>query len=334
MFKDRKLILLLRYQGYNYNHDAWDYATNVLRKYLESHDPTLRFRSPLGFGPSPGPRLPLGLHPSSDDVKALRQQTPERSTTYSIKFRTSRTYLEGFLPSCYKFTGPATAVSASIVCSTLDGMTWLGGGEYSHCGLYIHGVEYTKRDGSNIFGTYLPVLFEDLTDPIVTGRSELGMPKLFANIAVHERDGSCSIGLSWRGTEFMKLDIQDLVKEEATANGVEHAEPQRGPGPPPQPQDQGLLLYRYVPAVGEPGKVDAEYPVFFPKSAPAPGVEPPQSWVTKTASMDFNACDWQSLPTLHYIAKGLADIPVYGIEEARLTKSVGVPDISTAGRIE
>jgi len=324
------------YQIYNFCHDAWDNANNVLNKHLQSKDAALRYRSPLSFGPSPGPRLPLGLHPSHPTIQSLRKSKPESFSTYSIRFKSSRTYLQTLLPPGFGFTSPGTLAYASIVCSTLDGMTWLGGGGYSHCGLYIHGIDYTKRDGSKMYGTFLPILFENLTDPIVTGRAELGMPKLFADIDVRQQGGgeSCSITLSWRGAEFGHFEISGLDKEQPAVNGVEQAEPQRGPGPPPPPPEQGMFLYRYVPAVGEPGKADTEYPVFVPKPEPASGTPAPETLATKTASVKFQAKDWQLLPTLHNIAKGLAEVPVYGIEEAKLVKGFGVEDISGARRIE
>ncbi|KAI7360816.1 hypothetical protein KC336_g21922, partial [Hortaea werneckii] len=122
--------------------------------------------------------------------------------------------------------------------------------------------------------------------------------------------------------------------ESPVVNGTAHAEPHRGPGPPPPPPEQGLFVYRYVPAVGEPGKADAEYPVFVPKVDSQPGSAAPESLKSTKARLQFSACDWQSLPTLHHIAKDLAEIPIYGIEEAKFTKGYGVDDVSGAWRID
>lgn len=86
-----------------------------------------------------------------------------------------------------------------------------------------------------------------------------------------------------------------------------------------------------MPAVGQPGKVDAEYAVFVPN--PKPGSEP-EILTTATATAKFEARDWQSLPTIHNVAKGLADLPIYGIEEAKVVRTQGVSDVSAAERIE
>ncbi|KAI7345372.1 FAD/NAD(P)-binding domain-containing protein [Hortaea werneckii] len=332
-----KKLDMHEYQAYNFCHDAWDYTNAALKDHLVSKDKIVRFRSPLSFGPSPGPRRPIGLDPSHSAIQSLQKSNPEAFTTYSVRFQTSRTYLQNMLPPGFDFATPGTKVYASICCTTLDNMAWLGGKGYNHCGLYIHGVSYTKRDGSKLHGTYLPVLFENLTDPIITGRSELGMPKLFAyiNVAPGSNESSCNISLSWRGAEFGNIEIASLAEDDSPmVSGTAHAEPQRGPGPPPPPPEQGLFVYRYVPAVGEPGKADAEYPVFVPKADPQPGSAAPQSLKSTKARLQFSACDWQSLPTLHHIARDLAEIPIYGIEEAKLTKGYGVDDVSGARRIE
>jgi hypothetical protein len=325
-----KKLDMMEYQKYNFGHDAHDFATNKLRQLLVSQDPTARFRSPFGFGPSPGPRRPLGLSPSHGDVQSLRQAKPETSETISVRFKTSRTYLENLLPPGFAFTSPGTLASASISCSTLDGMTWLGGGGYSHCGLYVHGVNYTKRDGSKIFGTYLAVLFENLADPIITGRDELGMPKLFCDISAQVQGNEASIALSWRGAQFGEIKVSGLsTPQPPPAASAEPA--QRMPGPPPPPPEQGQFAYRYVPAVGQPGKTDAEYAVFIPN--PKLATEPETS-TTATASVKFDARDWQSLPTVHNVAKGLAELPIYGVEEAKVVRAQGVSDVSAAERIE
>jgi hypothetical protein len=328
-----KKLDMMEYQKYNFGHDAHDFATNKLRQTLDSQDPTTRFRSPFGFGPSPGPRRPLGLKSSDSEIQSLRQSKPETYETISIRFKSSRTYLENLLPAGFAFTSPGTLAYASMSCTTLDGMTWLAGGGYSHCGLYIHGVNYTKRDGSKIFGTFLAVLFENLADPIITGREELGMPKLFCDIVARVEGDAASISLAWRGAQFGEIKVSGLSTPPLPP--ATNGEPaQRMPGPPPPPPEQGQFAHRYVPTVGQPGKVDADYAVFIPNPKPVSDDAKPQTLTTATASASFEARDWQSLPTIHHVAKGLAEMPIYGVEEAKVVKGQGVSDVGAAERIE
>ena len=219
-------------------------------------------------------------------------------------------------------------------------MVWLGDGGYEHCGLYIHGVQYVKRDGSKVRGTFLPMLFENLTDPIVTGREELGAPKWGANINISESEGSKKVSLAWRGIVFGELDFVSLGPIEAEARVM----------PKPAPDD-GMLMYRYVPAVGEPGKADAEYAVFDPY---VPGGKPAAATITqnghveeagskaskgskmvaKKASVKFQPRSWKELPTIHHIAQGLAEVPVYEVLEATVEEVPMVGDVRGARRIE
>lgn len=331
-----KKLDMMEYQKYNFGHDAWDFATNKLQTHLSSEDPAARFRTPFGFGDAPGPRRPLGLPSSHEDILRLRAAKSETSETISVRFKTSRTYLENLLPPGFIFTSPGTLASASISCTTLDGMTWLGGGGYSHCGLYIHGVEYTQRDGGKLYGTYLAVLFENLADPIITGRDELGMPKLFCDIGASVQGDKALVSLAWRGAQFAQIDIDSLAKPEPPAtNGISAPTPaQRAPGPPLPPPEQGQFAYRYVPAVGQPGKTDAEYAVFIPKPEPVAGSPESETLVSANATVKFEERDWKALPTLHNVARGLAEVPVYAVEEAKVVRVVGVSDVGSARRIE
>jgi hypothetical protein len=55
--------------------------------------------------------------------------------------------------------------------------------EYNSFGLWIHEVQYTKKDGAKVRGTYLPVLFTNRESGI-----ETGMPNLLCDIKVRNRD--------------------------------------------------------------------------------------------------------------------------------------------------
>lgn len=192
----------------------------------------------------------------------------------------------------------------------------------------------------------MPILFENLTDPIVTGRSELGMPKLFADIDVRNNGSSCNIAVGWRGAVFGRFELGGIseAKQEGDTHGTNGETAGGGegiPAPPPPPPEEGLFVHRYVPAVGEPGKVDADYIVFKPnqtdasKSAQGGVVTEEKKWKAATANVGFEARDWVDLPTLHNVAKALSEVPVFGIEEAGVKRVVGhVEDLRDARRLD
>ena len=164
-----------RFTAYNFGHDEWDYSTQMLRKHQWETQKGLFWRMPTSFGPMPGPRQDFHGRPHNGSNATFK--------TASIKIKSSRTVLENLFPNDkLRFASPDTVAHATFAATQLDNLEWLGGRGYSHFGLYIHGVQYTKDNGETVTGTYLPLLFENLTDPILSGREELGFPKLFAEL--------------------------------------------------------------------------------------------------------------------------------------------------------
>jgi len=313
----------MKYTAYNFGHDEFHNSANIFKRWKWAKNDKMYWRMPIAFGPFPGPRI------DAYGRRRLADGPTRRFTTTSIKFKTSRTFLEGLMPtSQFSFATTDTVVQASYSITRLDKMAWLGGQGYTHMGLYVHGVKYTKKDGTSIMGTYLPILFESLTDPIVSGREELGMPKLLADIEMHNRSKSCLVSASWRGATFGNLALLDLKEDDpATEHGTIGGE-----------ADYGILVYRYIPAVGEPGKSDAEYACVVPheEDAKVQKSTVEKVWRAKpeNVTMDMRGLDWDALPTLHHVSDVLANIPVYEIVAAKVVEGSGVPDVMAAQRIE
>lgn len=205
-------------------------------------------------------------------------------------------------------------------------MEWLGGSGYNHIGLYIHGVEYHKKDGGVLSGTYLPILFESLTDPIVSGREELGMPKLYTAIDVHRRATSYRIRTSWQGTSWGEFNLE----------GLEEFDPSTETGGISGEKDDGILAYRYMPQVGREnkGKPAEEYPLFDASIELDPKPRPQRFYKAAKASFSIDPVDWEALPTLHHVISRLAEVPMYEVMGAKVVEGVGVPDVSSCHRVE
>ncbi|KAL3457403.1 hypothetical protein BJX64DRAFT_18920 [Aspergillus heterothallicus] len=304
---------------YIYGHDEFDHSTQILRKHLWSKSPQKYWRQPIVFGPMPGPRQDF------EGNSRLTLSSKSTFQTTSIRFKTSRTLLQSLLPNdSYSFGTASTVATASISQTLLNGMDWLGGGGYRHLGLYIEGVQYKKANGETVNGTYLPILFESLTDPIVSGREELGMPKLYSAIDANERDQSYYLQASWQGAVWGRFRWEGLVDEDPAAHTV--------------PADGGVLVHRYVPKVGadSKGEAEAEYPVFVPNADESKLLV---SRVTRVrtatkAGFEIDGLDWKALPTLHHIISRLAEIPIDEILSAKVVEGEGVSDVSSARRIE
>lgn len=312
-------IDMMKYTVYNFCHDEYDNSTKIFREWTWAKHPGLYKRMPVAFGPMPGPR--------QDHYGALQRTGKETFRTASMKFKTSRTFLQNLFPNeSFSFISPGSVAHASFSVTTLDKMRWLGGGGYSHFGLYIHGVQYTKKDGSKICGTYMPLLFESLTDPIVSGREELGMPKLYCQVDIYPRANSYRMKASWQGAQFAELAI----------NNLEEMDPKTDAGIIGGENDDGILVHRYIPKVGIRGEADAEYSVVVPHSEESGKVPSTVHTLRKTtnATIDIDPMDWEALPTLHHVVSTLAEIPIYEVVGAKVVEGTGVPDVSSARRIE
>lgn len=361
--KDRtEPIDMNKYTIYNFGHDEWDFSTQKLREWQWSQMPALYWRQPFAFGPMPGPR-------QTHSTGAARDGRHSTSTTASIKFKTSRTVLQNLFPPGHKglsFINFSTFALASIVTITLDRMEWLGGRGYTFWGLYIHGVQYTRADGSTVKGDYLPVLIEDLTDPILSGREELGLSKVFSDIEIQRplTDGY-SIATSWRGSPWAKFEIDGLEEVPVLETGGDAAggggvltngsatAPAPAPGPTPASEDAQFMYHRFLPSNGRSapfsatsadniGGEDSIAYIPLPLGAATnsnDSIDSPPRVVRSfkaspaKASISFPPLDWQKLPTLHHIASRLAEVPVYEIVEAKVDEAVGVGDLSSWRRV-
>ena len=307
------------FTNYNFGHDEFDNAAQRFREYQWAKNPQIYWRMPLPFGPMPGPR--------QDHLGQPRNGENSTFKTTSIKFKTSRTALQNLFPpgrSGYSFQSPGTLAYASFSQTTLDGMEWLGGKGYNHLGLYIHGTQYTKPYGKVVSGTYMPILFENLADPIVSGREELGMPKLYSTIDVERADDSVKITTGWQGTRwgtFTLSGLSSVSTPDANASGSVSGE-----------ADAGIIVHRYMPSVGRDskGKAEANYTCFVPFEEDSPKPRPESVRTAASAEFKLEAGNWKSLPTLHHVISRLAELPVYEVVGAKVVEGRGVPDVSNA----
>lgn len=309
----------MEFTHYNYGHDEWHASKHALRTDLTSKSPTIN-RQPLSFGPHVSPRQTH--HGAPFDSRSTT------FATHSVRFKTSATYLRTLFPTpSFRFSSPGTMAEASFLCTQLDKLGWLGGGGYNFFGLWIHGVEYVKSDGGVVKGSFLPVLFENLADPIVTGREELGMPKVFCDIDVRKSWGSTEVNCSWRGKQFASMVLEGL-KEDSGVDG------KNGLGKVPGPQEDGLIIYRYMPTVGQRGAADAEYPVFIGSDGSTTERVVEKRLRGEKGGVEIHTGDETSLPTLHHIVAGLAEIPIYEVLDVRTEEGRGVEDLSQAKKFE
>ncbi|KAM0793663.1 hypothetical protein ACM66B_001094 [Microbotryomycetes sp. NB124-2] len=213
----------------------------------------------------------------------------------------------------------------------LRNLPWLAGRGYNTLGVYVSNVQCSKTL-KPLYGSYLAVLFESFTDPIVTGREELGFPKVWAEQPDGQiRDGKWTHTLSWFGNEFMRLtmpELQDAPLDQAPAHHKRDWT---------HPTQHGFMHHRYVPSVGQPGRHDASYTTF----CPAPPGKPPVIEYKTLSSSEFEKVAlawrdlaWTDIPTLHNIVQGLRKVPQGKVLEVALQTFQGASDLMSNQRVD
>ncbi|MFT4046783.1 MAG: acetoacetate decarboxylase family protein [Solimonas sp.] len=239
------------------------------------------YRMPIFFGPMPGPRQwPPGL-------ECDFSKTPKRKAI-AVRYLTDKDKLQAHLPDGFEIWGePVLTVEVTYMWE----LGWLAGRGYNMCDVKFPAV-FKGKDGP-IHGTLLLVRFEDLTDPILSGREELGHNKLYCEIPpLRQHKGKEATQMSWLHHPFLKIAAWDLRDDPRL--------------PPPDPLNKGLLSYKYLPRTGVWGTADVEYATLTPPA-----------WNGRTTSrrvgqgsVEFIKARWEDLPTLHHLVNAFEALPI------------------------
>lgn len=260
-------------------------------------------RMPVHFGSMPGPRQDADGRPHD------WTGNPER-IVYSVSFMTERASLRAILPDCFELDGEPVV---TVEIQQLRNLAWLAGRGYDTLGVKFPARFEGNRDRAR--GSFLAVLWENLADPIISGREELGYNKLYCEIHPARRlVDRHLLSAGWLGHPFFEMEIGDLSEVTAAT------------APRPASDDAtlaGTLHHKYIPATGDWSAADADYPVLTP---PQSGVEGVEAW-HGSGSVRFLPAGWSDLPTLHHIVNRLAVLPQIAPAGASIVRSIGGDDL-------
>ena len=146
------------------------------------------YRMPTHFGPAPGPRQ----MPAEANVDPTRSP---RKTLISASFLTEASALERHIPDRFALVHDPVVTVEFHYMTDID---WLAGRGYTM--IYVWWPIIFKGERDQALGRFLAVMWENLADPIITGRGEIGQPKLFAQIPERRLvDGTYHCEASWMG---------------------------------------------------------------------------------------------------------------------------------------
>lgn len=268
-------------------------------------DPSRKYMMPVSFGPMAGPRqTPAG--------RRYIDGSPTERTRLLLQFLSNSERLAALLPEGLKLADPPVV---TLDLCMLKNISWLAGRGYNVFGVRIPVRFDGKRD--HVQGPFVLVLWESLADPILTGREQLGYPKLYAEIPDPVINGdTATCEASWLGFQFfeMTLKTQEKLSAEETAdyrNALQRSD--------------GTIAHKYLPHTGEPwNEADADYFTMTPIPSEAqrladPPLPLPQIW-RSTGTFAFHEAAWEDLPTQFHIVNALARLPVLEVRQALLVR--------------
>lgn len=259
------------------------------------------YRMPLAFGEVPGARkIP-------DHVQINHDRYPV-GTRFSVHFLTDAAALEKQLPPNTKLAGDPIA---TLYFSTMKEIQWLAGRGYNVLSFSFPATFEGKAD--KVTGHMKSVLWEALPDPCMSGREDLGMPKLWCDIPDPRIQGKkYSYEASWMGFRFLEATFEEGQMYDTL------------PPVPRQAATSGTICHKYIPKTGHRGDSDVDCFTFWPQFAPL-NVERAN---IGTGSFKFHEATWEELPTMHHVINGLAALPVREIIRSDFVWSRGQGDVA------
>jgi hypothetical protein len=262
---------------------------------MKTDDPNLKpqYRMPRVFGALPGPR----------NVPKDKQNLPNNQTSLVIAVTVlsdAGKLVEMLPPDCTLDGEPLLTVSMTF----MSNIGWLAGRGYNILRIGFN-IAHKSRSRGRLTGLFTPVLWENLADPIMTGREELGYAKIYAEMPPPVIIGDTYRAIAaWQGFRFFEIETTDLA--EAPAQGA---------------PTSGSFHYKFIPRTGALGEVETAYLEYAPASELATGYGGLRvvRRIAGKGSFRFHPARWEDVPFQYPIINALAALPVRETREASVT---------------
>ena len=218
--------------------------------------------------------------------------------TMAFTYTTDSNKLANYLPEGFELLRP----ELNIAFCQMREVSFMGGGAYNLVNISVPVNFRGKRD--YLEGQFSLVVWENNTVPIIGGREETGVPKIFADIQdLHIISPKYFTNASYEGNTFLRLEmvgaqpIEGEPLEQIKAASI----------------NMNNLNFRFIPKVGEPG-VELGQPVLYPQGS-----------IVKSAWIGNGTVEWTRLrpeqnPSQFHIIDALADLPVIAMAPAMMFK--------------
>ncbi len=219
-------------------------------------------------------------------------------TGISIEYETDSEALLQYIPEDFELLKPVVNVGYAN-CRNVD---WMAGGEYRLIQVCVP-VRYLGNN-EGLEGFYVLVIWENKTCPILGGREEDGMPKVFADIPCERHVGDhWFTSASFEGCTFLKLDLSRTAELGKAELETLQAKPQ-----------MNYFGWRYLPNLGS-GGAALSHATFYPQESHVA-----QVW-TGEGRIEWTPLTAEQHPLQWSIIGALAELPVVKYTSASMSKS-------------
>ena len=272
-----------------------------------SLNPESMYMMPIHFGPMCGPRQGPG------GKKFAFNPDMRKITHLSVSFLTNANQLQKILPPGFELSGDPVVTVFETFMKEID---WLAGRGYNVLGVEFPVVYNGTKDRAT--GPFLTVLWENLTDPILTGREQLGFSKIYCDLPEPNIfKGEVHTSASWMGFRFLDLKLNNLEQITPIEDHSQNNESE-------EKLLRGRIHYKYMPRTGDWGKADSEYAVLSPETE---NPSPPEKLFNATGEVNFHKARWEDLPTQHMIVNTLHELEIIEYRGARMENRIGSGDL-------
>lgn len=173
----------------------------------------------------------------------------QKATGLAITYETDREMLEAYVPEVFKLLTP----KVTVAYNRFTEINWMHGGAYNLVDVSVPVRFCGKKD--TLTGAYPLVTWENKTAPILGGREQTGIPKIFCDIEDLRVLGPASHGsASSGGSTFLYVDFEQTGP--LTGRDLDAARAQF--------RSMNTIGWRYIPKVGKPGAELSQF-ILYPQ---------------------------------------------------------------------
>jgi len=214
----------------------------------------------------------------------------------ALQFKSDHDAIQQLLPDCYTV---AKEPIVQIMFGYNNGLEFMAGGGYSLAAVQVAAQFSGEQD--NYEGDYILVMFEDKTVPILGGREQLGVPKLYADITPVklQKNGHLRCEVSIWGHFIFGIDLAPMKRQNAVVRRVATHRINARP----------WLAYKYIAALD--GPPDADYPTITRNDTKVD-----ELWLSDSSSIYFGNPEEDDVGKGKYLLDALKKLPFIRFEQA------------------